>query len=343
MRLLLLLLPGVIACSANDLSRLGRRRPPKSAFGFFTIVTQGNVRLLERFGKYKTTLDPGFHFKIPLVDKARPVTTKEIVLDTPPQNCITADNAPVSADAVVYYRIFDPVLAAYGVANLNLAISNLVKTQIRSEIGKLSLDDTFSARETLGTVLLNSLQEPTDAWGVSITRVEIQEITPRKEILNSMEQVMSAERDKRANILRSEGERLSRSNVAAAEADAAIQEAEAAKKATVLAAEADAAARLLQAEAEADAIVKAAEAEATSTRMAAEATKDALESLASALSGNVEEAAKLEALRQYNEAQASLALSSNAKTIIAPRADEWLAKIGVGLSLGTADGGESKR
>ena len=155
------------------------------------------------------------------------------------------------ADAVVYYKIFDPVLAAYNVQRLGLAISNLVKTQVRSEIGKLELDATFSAREALGEALLSSLDIATDPWGVRVTRVEIQEITPNKDILRSMEQVMAAERDKRANVLRSEGERLSLANAAAANADAAIQAAKADKTATVLAAEAAATAQTLRAEAEA--------------------------------------------------------------------------------------------
>lgn len=191
------------------------------------------------------------------------------------------------ADAVVYYKIFDPVLAAYNVQRLGLAISNLVKTQVRSEIGKLELDATFSAREALGEALLSSLDIATDPWGVRVTRVEIQEITPNKDILRSMEQVMAAERDKRANVLRSEGERLSLANAAAANADAAIQAAKADKTATVLAAEAAATAQTLRAEAEARALVTTATAQAEATRLGGEATQVALVSIAEGLKGDV--------------------------------------------------------
>lgn len=191
------------------------------------------------------------------------------------------------ADAVVYYKIFDPVLAAYNVQRLGLAISNLVKTQVRSEIGKLELDATFSAREALGEALLSSLDIATDPWGVRVTRVEIQEITPNKDILRSMEQVMAAERDKRANVLRSEGERLSLANAAAANADAAIQAAKADKTATILAAEAAATAQALRAEAEAGALVATATAQAEATRLGGEATQVALVSIAEGLKGDV--------------------------------------------------------
>ena len=191
------------------------------------------------------------------------------------------------ADAVVYYKIFDPVLAAYNVQQLGVAISNLVKTQVRSEIGKLELDATFSAREALGEALLSSLDIATDPWGVRVTRVEIQEITPNKDILRSMEQVMAAERDKRANVLRSEGERLSLANAAAANADAAIQAAKADKTATILAAEAAATAQALRAEAEAGALVATATAQAEATRLGGEATQVALVSIAEGLKGDV--------------------------------------------------------
>ena len=191
------------------------------------------------------------------------------------------------ADAVVYYKIFDPVLAAYNVQRLGVAISNLVKTQVRSEIGKLELDATFSAREALGEALLSSLDIATDPWGVRVTRVEIQEITPNKDILRSMEQVMAAERDKRANVLRSEGERLSLANAAAANADAAIQAAKADKTATILAAEAAATAQALRAEAEAGALVATATAQAEATRLGGEATQVALVSIAEGLKGDV--------------------------------------------------------
>ena len=286
-----------------------------------TVVGQGSVRLLERFGKYKCTLEPGLHWTIPFVDRAHKVTTKELVVDTPPQNCITKDNAPLKADAVLYYRIFDPKRALYGVENLRFAISNLAQAQVRAEIGKLSLDETFAAREALSKTLLQVLDGATGPWGVSVTRVEIKEIAPYPDILESMELVMSAERQKRAAILRSEGERESARNAAAAAADAAVQAAEADKTSVVLKAEADAAAVRLAAEAAAD-----------SERARSAAQRDALMLTKEALDGSAEAASRIEMLRQYTEATALLTASPNAKTVVLPRGDEWLAKIGVAMS-----------
>jgi regulator of protease activity HflC (stomatin/prohibitin superfamily) len=137
------------------------------------VVREGSVALLERFGEYKQTLSPGLHWIIPIVDSCRTMSMKERVLDTPPQNCVTLDNAPVKVDAVMYFKIFDPVRACYNIQDLDEAMSNLVKTQVRSEIGKLDLDSTFSARQTLGTTLLSSMKECVDEWGIQVTRVEI--------------------------------------------------------------------------------------------------------------------------------------------------------------------------
>lgn len=305
----------------------------KSTEAFFLwpkIVSQGSVALLERFGEYRQTLNPGLHWLIPVVDYCLTISLKEKVLDTPPQNCVTLDNAPVKVDAVLYYKIVDPIRSCYNVQDLNAALSNLVTTQVRSEIGKLDLDSTFSARQVLGTVLYSSMNECVDIWGIQVTRVEINEIAPNPDILLSMEKVMAAEREKRAVVLRSEGERSARVNSAAAQADAAVQEAQAEKQATILKAEAEASARALLAEAEAIAIRAVAGAKADATRLQAEATKDGLLSIAQAL-GNPESALRYEALRQYMEGTAALASSPNAKTIVLPRGDEWLARIGIAL------------
>lgn len=295
-----------------------------------TIVRQGSVSLLERFGEYRKTLNPGLHWIIPLVDSCRTMSLKERVLDTPPQNCVTLDNAPVKVDAVMYFKVVDPIRACYNIQDLNEAMSNLVKTQVRSEIGKLDLDATFSARQVLGTTLLLSMKECVDTWGIEVTRVEIKEIAPNPEILYSMEKVMAAEREKRALVLKSEGERSARVNSAAAQADAAVQEAQADKQATILKAEADARARALSAEAEAIAIRTVAGAKADAARLQADATRDGLLSIAAAL-GNPESALRYEALRQYTEGTATLASSPNTKTIVLPRGDEWLARVGVAL------------
>merc|ERR1719502_1338015 len=151
---------------------------------------------------------------------------REQVLDIPPQKAITRDNAPLTADAVVYWRITDAELARYAVQDLVAAIQNLVLTQLRSEIGKLTLDETFSARQKMNAVLQSEATAATAAWGVTVTRVEVRDIIPSKDITNAMEMQMAAERRKRAAVLESEGRRASQVNDAQGAADAAVLAAE---------------------------------------------------------------------------------------------------------------------
>ncbi len=159
-------------------------------------------------GSYNKKLDPGLNFIVPFLDKVvYKQTTREKVLDIPPQSCITKDNVSITADAVVYWRIVDMEKAYYKVENLQAAMVNLVLTQIRSEIGKLELDQTFTARSEINEILLRELDISTDPWGVKVMRVELRDIMPSKAVLESMELQMTAERKKRAAILTSEGER----------------------------------------------------------------------------------------------------------------------------------------
>ena len=159
------------------------------------VIKQGDVSIVERLGKFHKRLEPGFHVLIPFVDQIRAtLTEREQVLDIPPQKCITSDNAPLSADAVVYWRIVNAEKSIYAVVNLELAIQNLVLTQLRAEIGKLTLDMTFSAREQINQILLEELDAATAPWGVKITRVEVRDIVPNTEILRAMEMQMAAER-----------------------------------------------------------------------------------------------------------------------------------------------------
>ena len=167
-------------------------------------------------------------------------TLREQVLDVPPQQCYTLDNAPVSADAVIYIRIYDVEAARYQVQNLNQAIMNICLTQLREEIGKLSLDESFSSRERINSALLRDLNEATQPWGVQITRVEIQNLDPSPDIVHSMELQMSAERQKRAAILTSEGERQKLTNEAEGRASAALADAEAQRQTVILRAQAEA-------------------------------------------------------------------------------------------------------
>ncbi|MCS6960157.1 MAG: stomatin-like protein [Pseudanabaenaceae cyanobacterium SKYGB_i_bin29] len=215
------------------------------------VIQQGEEALVATFGRYKRKLQPGLNFVVPVVDSiVCRRSIKEQVLDIPPQECITRDNVRVTVDAVVYWRIVDMVKAHYKVENLVEAMINLVRTQIRNEIGNLELDQTFTARAKVNEVLLRDLDEATDPWGVKVTRVELRDILPARAVQDSMELQMTAERKKRAAILTSEGERESAINIARGKADAQLLEAEANKKATILAAEAQQQSRILRAEAE---------------------------------------------------------------------------------------------
>ncbi|MEB3295101.1 MAG: SPFH domain-containing protein [Synechococcales bacterium] len=215
------------------------------------IVEQGNEALVERLGQYDRKLQPGLNFVFPFVDRiSYQQTIREKVLDIPPQNCITRDNVSISADAVVYWRIMDMEKAYYKVQNLQAAIVNLALAQIRAEMGKLELDETFTAREQINESLLRELDFATDPWGVKVTRVELKEIIPAKAVLESMELQMSAERKKRAAVLTSEGERDAAVNTARGRAEAQVLDAEARKRSTVLAAEAEQQRIVLEAQAQ---------------------------------------------------------------------------------------------
>jgi regulator of protease activity HflC (stomatin/prohibitin superfamily) len=260
------------------------------------IVSQGDVAIVERLGKFHKRLDPGLHVVIPFIDRLRTtISQREQVFDIPPQKCITSDNAPLSADAVVYWRVVDPAKAFYSVMDLKLAIQNLVLTQLRAEIGKLTLDMTFSAREQINSVLLRDLDVATDPWGVKITRVEVRDIIPNMEIMQAMELQMAAERTKRAVVIKSEGER-----------ERSINEAEG-----------KAQSRLIDAKASAESTTLRASAEASKLELEAQGAAKALAVYAQVL-GSTEEAARFQLFREYIGAQRSLATSNNAKIIISP-------------------------
>lgn len=228
--------------------------------GSVKIVNQSDQALVETLGKYSgKKLEPGLNFLVPFLDRVvYKETIREKVLDIPPQQCITRDNVAISVDAVVYWRIMDIEKAYYRVQNLHAAMENLVRTQIRSEMGKLELDQTFTARTEVNEILLRDLDVATDPWGVKITRVELRDIIPSKAVQDSMELQMAAERRKRASILTSEGERDSAVNSARGKADAQVLDAEARQKAAILDAEAQQKATILRAQAERqEAVLKA--------------------------------------------------------------------------------------
>jgi regulator of protease activity HflC (stomatin/prohibitin superfamily) len=219
--------------------------------GSVKIVKEKEEYLVESLGSYKKKLEPGLNFVVPFIDKiVYKETIREKVLDIPAQSCITRDNVSISVDAVVYWRIMDMYKAYYKVENLRDAIVNLVLTQIRAEMGKLELDQTFTARTEINEILLRELDLATDPWGVKVTRVELRDIVPSKAVQDSMELQMAAERKKRAAILTSEGERDSAINSAKGKAQARVLEAEAMKQAAILDAEAQKEAIVLKAEAE---------------------------------------------------------------------------------------------
>jgi regulator of protease activity HflC (stomatin/prohibitin superfamily) len=219
--------------------------------GSVKVINQGNEALVERLGSYNKKLEPGLNFVVPFFDRVVfRETIREKVIDIPPQQSITRDNVSITVDAVVYWRIVDMEKAYYKVENLRTAMENLVLTQIRAEMGKLELDETFTARSQINEILLHELDVATDPWGVKVTRVELRDIIPSQAVRESMELQMSAERRKRAAILTSEGEREAAVNSARGKADAQVLDAEARQKAVILQAEAEQKAIVLKAEAE---------------------------------------------------------------------------------------------
>ncbi|MEO0455719.1 MAG: SPFH domain-containing protein [Cyanobacteria bacterium P01_A01_bin.114] len=221
------------------------------AAGSIRIVNEGDEALVETLGKYNgRKLKPGLNFTMPFLDRmTHKQTIRERVLDVPPQPSITRDNVAITVDAVVYWRIIDLEKAAYKVENLHAAMVNLVLTQIRAEMGKLELDETFTARADINETLLRELDIATDPWGVKVTRVELRDIMPSKAVQDSMELQMTAERKKRAAILTSEGEKEAAINTAKGKAEADVLNAEARKKSAILDAEAQQKAIVLEAQA----------------------------------------------------------------------------------------------
>lgn len=177
----------------------------------FQIVEFREEVIQERLGKYKKTLKPGFHFLIPFVD--RPAYSQEMreqVIDVPSQTCITQDNIEVAVDGLVYLKVMDSYKASYGISNYHAAAVNLAQTTMRSEIGKITLDDTFSEREMMNENIVREIDKAADPWGIKVLRYEIKNIRPSKEIVDTMEKQMEAEREKRAEITLSEGHRQAR-------------------------------------------------------------------------------------------------------------------------------------
>ena len=219
------------------------------------IVPQANAFVVERLGAYQQTWSVGLHIKVPFIDRvAKRVILKEQVVDFAPQPVITKDNVTMRIDTVVFFQITDPKLFAYGVENPIMAIENLTATTLRNIIGDLELDQTLTSRETINTQMRSSLDIATDPWGIKVNRVELKNIIPPREIQDSMEKQMKAERERRESILRAEGEKKSTVLVAEGKKESAILEAQAEKEAAILRAEAKKEATIREAEGRAQAI-----------------------------------------------------------------------------------------
>ena len=207
------------------------------------VVAQYEKGLVLRLGRYRSTVDSGLTFLVPMIEDMLKVDMRERVINVDPQKVITKDNVSVTVDAVIYYRIIDPVKATFEVQNFAYAATTLAQTNLRNLIGDKMLDETLVARDTINSNLRNVLDEATNTWGVKVTRVEVQKIDPPADITEAMSRQMKAERDKRANILEAEGVK-----------QAAILSAEGVRQSEILKAEGDAQAKVLRATADAKAI-----------------------------------------------------------------------------------------
>ena len=254
-------------------------------FANVRVVPQATEFVIEFLGKYRATWEDGIHVKIPFVEKiAKRITLKEQVIDSPPQPVITKDNVTMQIDTVVFYRIYDAKLYAYGAVNPMSALENLTATTLRNIVGELELDGTLTSRDTINGKMTTILDEATDQWGIKVSRVELKNIIPPAEIQNAMEKQMKAERDRRETLLQAEGHKA-----------AAITRAEGDKQAMILAAEGERDARIARAEGEAKAILLAKQAEAEGIRLIREANPD----------GAVIELKKYDALVKMGDGKAS--------------------------------------
>jgi regulator of protease activity HflC (stomatin/prohibitin superfamily) len=200
-------------------------------FKTIRIVPQKQAFIVERLGKYSKTLEAGFHILIPFLDKVSyRHTLKEQAVDVPPQACITRDNIAVEVDGILYMQVVDPKRASYGINNYQFASTQLAQTTMRSVMGKLDLDKTFEERETINSVIVDAVDKASDPWGVKVTRYEVKNILPPQSIKDAMEKQMRAEREKRATIAESEGDRQAKINRAEGEKQQMIAQSEGEKQ-----------------------------------------------------------------------------------------------------------------
>ncbi len=267
-------------------------------------VPQGMQYTVERFGRFTRSLTPGLHFIVPFIDSiGRKVNMMEQVLNVPSQEVITKDNAMVTVDGVVFYQVLDSQLASYKVNNLEYAILNLTMTNIRTVMGSMDLDELLSQRDAINVRLLHVVDEATSPWGTKVTRIEIKDITPPRDLVDAMARQMKAERDKRASILEAEGSKK-----------AAILEAEGKRQSEILRAEGEKQARILDAEGEKEAAFREAEARERLAQAEAKAT----DMVSSAIAKGDLNAINYFVATKYVEALKEIASSPNEKLVMMP-------------------------
>ncbi|OGA50097.1 MAG: stomatin 2 [Betaproteobacteria bacterium RIFCSPLOWO2_12_FULL_63_13] len=260
------------------------------------VVPQQSAWIVERLGKFHQVLQPGLNVIIPFVDRVSyRHSLKEVPADVPEQVCITKDNTQLAVDGLIYYQVTDPRLASYGTSDYMMAITQLAQTTLRSEVGKMELDQSLQSREEINRSVVSVLDEAGRSWGVKVLRYEVKNLTPPESILRAMQQQITAEREKRALIAKSEGEKQQQINVADGARQAAI----------------------LNSEGEKQAAINRAQGEATALRVVAEATAAAVTAVAEAIGKEGgQQAANLKVAEQYIEAFGNLAKTGN--TLIVP-------------------------
>jgi regulator of protease activity HflC (stomatin/prohibitin superfamily) len=278
----------------------------------FKVVPQQHALIIERLGKFHAVLQPGLSFIVPFIDRvAYNLSLKEIPLDVPSQICITRDNTQLQVDGLLYYQVTDPKLASYGTSDYVMAIMQLAQTTLRSVIGKLELDKTFEERDDINAAVVNALDEAARSWGVKVLRYEIKDLTPPKEILHSMQQQITAEREKRGRIAQSEGVKQEQINLATGQREASIQRSEGERQAAINASEGEKQAAINKAEGEAEAL-----------RLVARATAEAIHMVAQTIKqpGGLE-AVNLKVAEQYVAAFANIAKEGNTMLLPANASD----------------------
>ncbi|AVY94974.1 MULTISPECIES: SPFH domain-containing protein [Microvirgula] len=287
------------------------------------IVPQQSAFVIERLGRYHATLSPGLNLIIPFVDRlAYRHSLKEVPLDVPSQVCITRDNTQLTVDGILYFQVTDPHRASYGSSNYIIAITQLAQTTLRSVIGRMELDKTFEERDEINRAVVAALDEAAFTWGVKVLRYEIKDLVPPQEILHSMQQQITAEREKRARIAQSEGLKIEQINIATGQREAAIKKSEGEQQSLIN-----------QSTGEKQAAINRAEGEAAALRLVADANAQAISLVAAAIQkqgGN--DAVNLKVAEQYIEAFGKLAKTSNTMLLPANAADV-AGMVGTALSM----------